>query len=267
MPSKCQVRLPKVLTCQEFLKHPSLVTYYSSRQRGGYFDFAHLLHPNWGDDGCRICTGKPDTSRRLYFDFPGLWIELSSEFAHAAATYPPQPAEAPRLEAAPGFVTLEAGAEKTSKGLGIFATVTLFNYKSRTLIDQTKMTDLHLWNPLLVRLGMAAPWCLPTQTDPVGATSQSDPLKRVGRRAKATRTRLETMLEHSSGKSWFVAGCSWNGPYKAMCSLQIMCLKWQYSWTLLLVGSNAFFWHRVKFKSRALLWTLKNPWICINSLF
>lgn len=208
MPSKCQVRLPKVLTCQEFLKHPSLVTYYSSRQRGGYFDFAHLLHPNWGDDGCRICTGKPDTSRRLYFDFPGLWIELSSEFAHAAATYPPQPAEAPRLEAAPGFVTLEAGAEKTSKGLGIFATVTLFNYKSRTLIDQTKMTDLHLWNPLLVRLGMAAPWCLPTQTDPVGATSQSDPLKRVGRRAKATRTRLETMLEHSSGKSWFVAGCS-----------------------------------------------------------
>lgn len=83
-----------------------------------------------------------------------------------AATYPPKPAEAPRLEAAPGFVTLEAGAEKTSKGLGIFATVALFNYKSWTLIDQTKMTDLHLWKPLLVCLGMAAPWCLPTQLTP-----------------------------------------------------------------------------------------------------
>ena len=82
----------------------------------------------------------------------------------------------------------------------------------------------------------------PHQLTPWGPTSQSDPLKRVGRRAKATRTRLETMLDHSSGKSWFVAGCSWNGPYKAMwamCSLQIMCLKWQYSWTLL--GSKAFF--------------------------
>ena len=209
MPSECQVRLPKHAKSSWSI-HPLRPIIHRDKGAAqidgtsGYFDFAHLLHSNWGDDGCRICTGKPDTSRRLYFDFPGLWIELSSEPAVGFVWNPCHCRYAPLItcwstssRSCPRFRCSGSWGRKNIQRPGHLCRSGSLQLQILDSHWSKNMTHLHLWNPLLMSSHT---------TDPLAATSQSDHLKRAGRRAKATRTRLETMLDHSSGKSWFVAG-------------------------------------------------------------
>ena len=241
---KCHVRLPKVLTCQEFLKHPSLVTYSSSRQTGGYFDFAHLLSPELRRRRVQNLHGQTRyiSTLVLWFSWALDWVvfRVRSRCGYVL----PKTCWGTSSRSCPRFRYSGSWGRKNIQRPGHLCNSGSLQLQVLGLSLIKKQNDRSASLKPFARVfgdGCSSD-VFPHQLTPWGPTSQSDPLKRVGRRAKATRTRLETMLDHSSGKSWFVAGCSWNGPYKAMwamCSLQIMCLKWQYSWTLL--GSKAFF--------------------------